>query len=196
MDYIYDIILNFQNKYYDFYEWKPKDKLINVKKILVYKTNNEDYLNLKYNDVIIDICYFPKQTKMFLLTNGEEVMGLLLDQNGKIVKKSSLLFEEADEIIEEKELFKTIKIHYKKNNFNPHISTSRIEEEKKLFLEKFLSQINISEDEYLLKYIYYDIYLKEEHNVEKIYEQLQMLINTNINNLYNSIKKISIELKK
>ena len=54
MDYIYDIVLNFQNKYYDFYEWKKTDKLINIKKILVYKVNNKDYLDLKYNDVIID----------------------------------------------------------------------------------------------------------------------------------------------
>ena len=36
MDYIYDIVLNFQNNYYEFYEWKTSDKIINVKKMLVY----------------------------------------------------------------------------------------------------------------------------------------------------------------
>ena len=35
MDYIYDIVLNFQNEYYDFFEWKSTDKVINIKKILV-----------------------------------------------------------------------------------------------------------------------------------------------------------------
>ena len=70
MDYIYDIVLNFQNNYYEFYEWKPTDKIINVKKILVYKVNNQNYLNLKYNDVILDNNILPKQTKMFLITNG------------------------------------------------------------------------------------------------------------------------------
>ena len=101
MDYIYDIVLNFQNYYYDFFEWKSSDKVINVKKILVYKTNSEDYLNLKYNEVILDTKDLPKQTKMFLVTNGSEVMGILLDNKGKIIKKSSLLFDEADEILEE-----------------------------------------------------------------------------------------------
>ena len=47
MDYIYDIVLNFQNNYYEFYEWKTTDKIINVKKILVYLVSNQDYLNLK-----------------------------------------------------------------------------------------------------------------------------------------------------
>jgi len=195
MDYIYDIILNFQNNYYDFYEWKSKDKLINVKKILVYKISSEDYLNLKYNDVIIDMNNLPKQTKMFLVTNGEEVMGLLLDQIGKVVKKSSLLFEEADEVLEEKDIIKEITINYIKNKHQINKTYSRIEEEKLIFLEKFFSEINKEKDEYLLKYIYYDIFLKEENDINLIYQELKGLFNTNINKIYNSIKKISIELK-
>lgn len=195
MDYIYDIILNFQNNYYDFYEWKPKDKLINVKKILVYKISNEDYLNLKYNDVVIDNQTLPKYTKMMLVTNGEEVMGILLDQTGKVIKKSSLLFEESDEVLEEISILKSLKINYLKNNYKNHIPLSRIEEEKIKFLKEFFSDINQVKDEYLLKYIYYDIYSKEEANTDIIYKQLKLLINTNINKIYNSIKKISIELK-
>lgn len=195
MDYIYDIILNFQNNYYDFYEWKPKDKLINVKKILVYKISNEDYLNLKYNDVVIDNQTLPKYTKMMLVTNGEEVMGILLDQTGKVIKRSSLLFEESDEVLEEISILKSLKINYLKNNYKNHIPLSRIEEEKIKFLKEFFSDINQVKDEYLLKYIYYDIYSKEEANTDIIYKQLKLLINTNINKIYNSIKKISIELK-
>ena len=32
MDYVYDIVLNFQKEYYEFYEWKSSDKIINIKK--------------------------------------------------------------------------------------------------------------------------------------------------------------------
>ncbi len=32
MEYVYDIVLNFRDKYYDFYEWNKKDKIINIKK--------------------------------------------------------------------------------------------------------------------------------------------------------------------
>ena len=31
MDYIYDIILNFNEEFYDFYEWKNNDNIINVR---------------------------------------------------------------------------------------------------------------------------------------------------------------------
>ena len=196
MEYIYDIMLNFQNKYYDFYEWNPKDKIINVKKILVYKLSDEDYLNLKYNEVIIDIKQLPKSSKMMLVTNGEEVMGILLDQLGKVVKKSSLLIDESEEILEETDIIKTIKISYLKNNQKNRININRIEEEKRQFIETFISKINLEKDEYLLKYIYYDLYQQEESNVNTIYQNLKKLINTNINRIYISIKKINLELKK
>lgn len=196
MDYIYDIVLNFQNNYYDFYEWKQTDKVINVKKILVYKVNNEDYLNLKYNEVVLDIKEFPKQIKMFLITNEVEVMGILLDNNGKIIKRSSLLFDEADEVIDEKNKIKSLIIKYKKNIPKEHYSYSRMITEKKQFLEKYFSKIDLNKDEYLLKYIYYDIYNQEENNINKVYNVLKELINNDIYKIYNSIQKVNIELKK
>ena len=195
MDYIYDIVLNFQNNYYEFYEWKPTDKIINVKKILVYKVNNKNYLNLKYNDIILDTKILPKQNKMFLITNGVEVMGILLDNNGKLIKRSSLLIEESDEVLEEKETLKPFPLKYKKNNLKPHISLDRIKEEKYQFIQNYFSNININKDEYLLKYLYYDIYNKEENNIKKIYKNLIELINNDINKIYNSIKKVNIEIK-
>lgn len=196
MDYIYDIVLNFQNNYYDFYEWKSSDKVINIKKIPVYIANNQDYLNLKYNDVILDLKVLPKLSKMFLITNGLEVMGILLDSHGKIIKRSSLLLDEADEVLEEKETIKALPLKYKKNISKPHVSSSRSQIEKIKFIEKYLSNIDIDKDEYLLKYIYYDIYNKEESNPTKVYNELNDLMNTNINKIYHSIKKVSIELNK
>jgi len=196
MDYIYDIVLNFQNNYYDFFEWRSTDKVINVKKIPVYNIKNEDYLNLKYNEVILESKIFPKQTKMFLITNGVEVMGLLLDNEGKIIKRSSLLFDEADEILDDKDVIKSLKIENKKNINKPHRSYSRLTTEKIKFLEKFFDNIDINKDEYLLKYIYYDIYNKEENNIDKVYLKLKELKKENIDKIYNSIKKVRIELKK
>ena len=196
MDYIYDIVLNFQTNYYDFFEWKSTDKVINIKKILVYLVNNEDYLNLKYNEVILDKKNLPKQIKMFLVTNGVEVMGLLLNNEGKVIKKSSLLFDESDEVLEEKETIKALPLKYKKNISKPHNINNRLETEKRRYLEKYLSNIDINKDEYLLKYIYYDIYNIEEKNINKIYKNLKELIIKDINKIYECIKKVSIELNK
>ena len=191
MDYIYDIILNFQNNYYEFYEWKKEDKLINIKKILIYKISNEDYLKLKHNDVVIDIKEFPKQIKMMLVTNGEEVMGILFEQSGKVIKRSSLLLDESEEILEEKEIIKNIKIKFLKNTSKKKILLGRIAEEQSFFLEDFLSKIDLNKDKYLLKYIYYDIYQEEEDNPKIIQKKLEELMNTNNKELYNSIQRIN-----
>ena len=196
MEYIYDIVLNFQDQYYDFYEWKQTDKIINIKKILVYKTNDKNYLDLKYNEIILDNKKLPPSTKMFLITNGKEVMGILLDKEGKVKKRSSLLFDEAEEVIEEKENLKEIELKYKKNINKPQVYYSRIFLEKRKFLEKYFYKIDIVNDEYLLKYIYYDIYKKEENNINEIYKCLNNLIENNIDKIYNSIKKVNMELKR
>jgi len=49
MEFIYDILLNFQEEYCDFYEWQINDKVLNIKKIPLYKIGNKDYLILKYH---------------------------------------------------------------------------------------------------------------------------------------------------
>ena len=46
MDYIYDIVLNFNDDYYEFYEWKQEDKIINIKKIPIYKIPTNKYLDI------------------------------------------------------------------------------------------------------------------------------------------------------
>ena len=138
MDYIYDIVLNFQNDYYDFFEWLSTDKVINIKKIPIYLVNKEDHneeeednLNLKYNEITLDKSMLPKQIKMFLVSSGVEVMGILLDSNGNIIKRSSLLLDEEAEILEEKENIKVLPLKYIKNIFKPHIVNSRLQLEKK-----------------------------------------------------------------
>ena len=196
MDYIYDIILNFQEKYYDFYEWCPSDKIINIKKIPIYKISTSDYLNIKKYLVIIDRNTLSKQSKTILLTNGIEVMGILLDNYGKVIKLSSLLFDESDEILEDKDNIKLINIKYrilKKRNLK---LISRHNLERQNYINNYLKNINITKDEYLIKYLYYDIYGIEENDPNKVYNQLLLLSKENLNLLYSSIQKVNLELKK
>lgn len=196
MEYIYDIVLNLQEEYYDFYEWQKKDKIINIKKIPIYKVSNKDYLNIKNNNVTIDKDTLPKSNKLFLLTSGVEVMGILINNNGKIIKKSSLIFEESDDILEDKDEIKQINIKYLINKQLKQNFISRLSKEKIKYINKYLKNIDKQKDEYLLKYIYYEIYNIEENNLDTIYNELLKLSKNDINKIYNSIKKIKIELGK
>ena len=196
MDYIYDIVLNFQDRYYDFYEWYPTDRIINIKKIPIYKITTKDYLNIKRYLVIIDKNTIPKQSKIYLLTNGVELMGILLDNEGKVIKISSLLFDESDDILKDKDSIKLIPIKYtilKKRNTK---IISRHNIEKKTYINKYLNNLDLLKDEYLIKYLYYDIYGTEEEDTSKIYHQLLSLSKDNYDLLYKSIKRINLELKK
>ena len=195
MDYIYDIVLNFQKEYYEFYEWKPSDKIINVRKIPIYKINTKDYLNIKNNEVSINKNTLPKSNKMFLLTNGAEVLGVLIDNRGKVLKKSSLIFEESDDILKDKNEIKIINIKYHIDSFNKITYKSRISKEKSHYIQKYLMKIDKLKDEYLIKYIYYEIFLNEEKNTDKAYNKLVELSKDNIDKLYDAIKKIDIEIK-
>ena len=47
MNYIYDIVLNFNKEYYSFYEWNRKDNIINVKKIPLFLVDNECFNIMK-----------------------------------------------------------------------------------------------------------------------------------------------------
>ena len=54
MNYIYDIVLNFNSNYYEFYEWNKNDNIINVRKIPVFKVDNQTYYDFKFNDIIVN----------------------------------------------------------------------------------------------------------------------------------------------
>ena len=41
MIYIYDILLNFNNEFYEFYEWEKSDLLFHIKKFLFIKSKTK-----------------------------------------------------------------------------------------------------------------------------------------------------------
>ena len=166
MNYIYDIVLNFQNNYYNFFEWNRTDNIKNVYKISLYHLSNNDLLNLKDNQVTVNADFInlikndnPKHKKnICLVSNGQTSLGLLFDQEGNLLKRSSLLFEEENDVNALAKTLPLTKIEYTKNI--PKISPNflRIEIEKKETLKKYLTNLT---DESTLKYLYYEYFTKD-----------------------------------
>jgi len=196
MDYVYDIVLNFQDEYYDFYEWQSNDKIINIKRVPIYKINSNDYLNIKKHDVKIDKNTIPKQSKIFLLTNGIEILGVLINSYGNVLKKSSLLFEESDDILCDKDDIKTISLKYKINKKHKDTHLSRITKEKSKYISNYLKDIFNKKDKYYLKYLYYEIYNVDENDLDKIYNDLLSLSKKDLAKIYQCIKKVNLELNR
>ena len=67
MKYIYNLKLNFNNKFYEFYEWKKEDILTHIKKIPAYKITDKDMYNLKYNYIKIDKEFFKNKKNIICI---------------------------------------------------------------------------------------------------------------------------------
>ncbi len=191
MNYIYDIILNFNEEFYDFYEWKNNDNVINVRKIPVLKVDENTYVSLRNNKVQVSMETIDSLKKNFslynekiegniicLVTNGMSAFGVMFNNNGYLIKRSSMLFDEEEEVIDESENIKEVKIEFIKNEKQKSDNISRIVKEKQKFIKDYISSLD---DELTLKYIYYDYFEKEEDK-----NNIKEILLSEINNKWNS----------
>ena len=113
MNYIYDVLTNFNENYIDFFEWEKKDNIKHFKKIPIIKINKNDYNNLLLNEINIDKILLKKlnnkseiwnnkvkeNNNYLLITNGTDVFGLQFDNEGNSIKRTSLQIDEELDII-------------------------------------------------------------------------------------------------
>ena len=204
MNYIYDIILNFNEEFYDFYEWKSNDNVINVRKIPVLKVDENTYISLRNNKVQVSMETIDSLKKNFslynekiegniicLITNGMSAFGVMFNNNGYLIKRSSMLFDEEEEVIDESENIKEVKIDFIKNEKQKSNNISRIVKEKQKFIKDYISSLD---DELTLKYIYYDYFEKEEdkNNIKEILlSEINSEWNSKLSKLYDLTKLLN-----
>jgi len=191
MNFIYDIVLNFNKDYYDFFEWNKKDSIVNIKKIPLFVVNNDTFNSMKYDgvtvsknfiDLIREKTYTYNRQKIgnsCLLSNGKQVIGVFFNDKGDLIKRSSLLLDEEEEVLDEiysDDITDIDIIKIKKGNCNDSIN--RIQKEKKDFLIKY---INKEKNDVNLKYLYYDYFEKDEVDTNVIRETLINEIKNNWN---------------
>lgn len=202
MTYVYDIILNFHKKYYNFFEWNSKDIIYHMKKIPLIRVSDKDLNILKYNEIILDkelLLNFKNKSIMYttnknnnillLISNKKESLGLMFNEEGNLLKRSGLLFEESEEIEELSKELEITKIKYIKNKEKNITTTSRKKEKRTTYIKKYLNNIK---DNNIFKYLYYDIYNNEIDNSKEIKNILLKENNNNlIDKLYNTIKLLN-----
>ena len=105
MNFIYDIVLNFNKDFYNFFEWNKNDNIINVKKIPIFLIDNDTFTSMKYDNVIVskefinlirDKTYTYTRSKLgisCLISNNKEVIAVLFNDNGNLIKRSSLMLD-------------------------------------------------------------------------------------------------------
>lgn len=201
MNYVYDILLNFNKEFYDFYEWNPNDEIIHIRKIPILKVSNKDFKNFKNSLVHFDNNFtskiYNKTEKFskakpgslnyaFLVSNEKETIALKLNKNGINTYKSSLLLDEGEEISDIAYDLPITNINYKiiKTNNEENFKTRKEKEIEKEIIIK-LNKLYKAKEIEKLKFIYLDCFNKEEKNIDKI---LNILKKETLNNPKNCQK--------
>ncbi len=201
MNFIYDIVLNFNKDFYNFFEWNKNDNIINVKKIPIFLIDNDTFTSMKYDNVIVskdfidlirDKTYTYTRSKLgisCLISNNKEVIAVLFNDNGNLIKRSSLMLDEEEEVLDEIENDSLYKINIIKRRKVNIENVNRNIKEKKDFLIKY---INEEKNDINLKYLYYDYFEKDENNIKIIKNDLIKEIKNNwnkkLNNFYDTVK--------
>lgn len=204
MNYIYDILLNFDTNLYDFYDWNTTDDITHIRKVPVFKINNKTYRDIKYNKIKVEQNFVTKIKKrcetfedrqiideVSLFSNGKEAIAIKFE-NGINKYKSLLLLDEEEEIIEACERMNYSLINYevieKSRGF---LFETKKEYEKKIYLNEEINRLVLQKEEEKLKYIFFECFNKKEEDLSKIVEELNKNIsNEKISNTLESLFKL------
>ena len=172
MYYIYDVLLDFNNELYDFYEWYSKDKIENFKKIPIFRISDDDLYNLINYKVNVSKVFLNKIYKKSeghygsyryasLFTNNKKIFALEFGSDGSIKNYSSLLPDEEDDILMHMKKLNILKLDYKISNIkvNAHNKVRYIDDistYNKKYLENLYKNKMFDEVNYLYSEVYDD----------------------------------------
>lgn len=206
MTYVYDLVLNFNEKLYDFYEWDRNDSYFHIKKIGLIKVDSKTYNEIidhkvRFNDdYFINVfhkCEYYDKKKIktfdyaFLLTDSYRTIALMLDEELNVIKYSSLLLDEEEEVNEISSRVPLINLEYNIIEKNDLSDLTRYEKRILNYIEKDLCKSYKNKDLNKLRYLYYEYFNEESDNLEEIYKSLINTLdkyNIRHNNLYKLIK--------
>lgn len=195
MNYIYDIYINFQNNYYDFYEWNKKDKIIHIKKIPIFKISTQILSNLKKNKIKIDKTFLKKienETKTFnnknilyssIFSDGKDIICINFTKEGINKQKSAITIDKQEDLINivKNKKNKTIKYKLLTNNCKNTFQT-RFEKENEESLLKIITNMYKNKKIQPIKYIYLECFGKNENDINKATKKIKKeIIKTNDN---------------
>lgn len=203
MIYIYDIILNFNSVFYEFYEWDSKDNLTFIRKIPLVKVDTNFINDILTKKVVIDdpivleitnkceITSCKKANKIkyaCLFTDSLKVIGVILNDKKQIIKVSDLLLDEANDVINisKRTNIRSITYNILENKNNEFFLTKK-EIKIKNYLQDEIQNIQNKKDFSKLSYLYFEYFNKIPDNNCDISKEL---LNSFKNNL--TIKHIEL----
>ena len=204
MKYIYDIILNFNEKYYEFYEWNDSDSVDYIKKIPIFKVSNEVIRDLKVDKIEVDNDFINEiynKTEIYtntgiskleyicLFCSDDTCIAIEFNHKGISIYKSDLVIDEKLDIVNYLLQTKPIKLKYKILNYTKNKYITRKEANMINFIKRELKDIKNNYDK--LKYLYYECFNKTIENNSKMIIDLEKYIENNPTKIFNLLIEIN-----
>lgn len=213
MTYVYDLILNFNQELYDFYEWKKEDDIIHIKKINLVRISSKLYneildYNIQFDDEfllsIFNRCEYYENRSInkipyaILISDNYRVLAIKLDLSGRIIGFSNLLLDEEEDVLDIVSRLGEIKLNLKKGNKrNKNEYQTRDEINIIKYIKKDLKLSRSQNNLEKLKYLYFEFFNRQCDDIDKIYDKLINVLDAEITtkhyNLYNLIKLSSTQ---
>ncbi len=199
MKYIYDIVLNFNERFYDFYEWVDSDNIEYIKKIPIVFVENKVIEDLKYNKVEVDskflndICNkceiymdngIGKIEYACLFCSKDTIIGVEFNYKGISIYRSDLEIDEALDIIEYVKKMKLSLFKYKVLDHSKPIFITRCEMDMINFINRELKNLYFDNNIDKLKYLYYECFNIINDDKLKIVLDLEKHMMKNLNKLF------------
>ena len=208
MNYIYDILVNFNDKeVYEFFEWEKDDNIEHIRKIPIFKVKPQEFNDFKNNKIKVDQSFLNKiknKTEMFcntsieyieycaIITDGMDLVVIEFDKEGEYILKSSMLLDEMEDTLDESELIDDENIKYtvlnKEININRFVTRfeNKIKSEIELEIKKLVENKNFKK----LKYLYYEWFNKKDNDMDSIINNLSDITNEEISKKHISFLEI------
>jgi hypothetical protein len=183
MNYIYDVLANFNSSFYDFFDWNVDDDIVHIKKLPILKVSYSFFNKIKYHDVVVSKDLLDKiyhKTDFFKISknkynyvcafcDGNEAIILNFSSDGSVLGRSSFLIDEENEVIDLSECLEVVDysiIDFKECEY------SVFKTRKELFdINYFLSELNkMSEDK--LKYLYFECFNEFESDINNVFNRI------------------------
>ena len=204
MNYTYDIYINFQNSFFDFYEWNKNDKIIYIKKIPIFKVSSKTLHNLKNNKTIVDESFIKKienKTKIVkdkqlkycaIISDEKDIVGINFTKNGINRKKSSIRIEDQEKIINTIKKQKINTIKYKTIIKNKITFQTRLEKTNENILLKKINNIHKNNKNQIINYIYLECFGKKEKDINKATKKIKKEITKTNDNFYKIVNILKL----
>lgn len=185
MNNVYDLLLNFSEDVYDFYEWSDKDDIERIKKIPFFKISTKtlyDFFkkNIKvgknFLEEIKNITQRYDLTKLeyaCVFTDGITAIAIEFNKDGYSMYKSRLQLEDEEELLRYVKRENEQEIVYDiVSDEGELVFLSRKEIKIRKFLDKEINKIYQNKEYSKLEYLYLECFDSIEKNPEIMKERL------------------------